>query len=395
MPQKTKQKNGNKSCLYLIGGIVLGIVLALGGAFLVNLVMQPQVGQVFSNVVTTFEPDNPAAMTGQAAQTNPTAAPRGTVIADRVQAAQLAPDGQSLVTARTSGTETEIMLYTLRVEDNLSSSSRLLRHISDTRINELIFHPNGQHLTVTTPVGLRVISTLQSNFGAEQRRDDGYQHAAYSPNGNYLAIAGSGNGIRLLDASNFDLLGSYISDAQVRGIAFNTQNEIALITHSNDETLLNIFDVQTLMNNNPPQISYPVDRSAIFDMAFHPDGRWLVIAGYEGATAIDITTNERSAYPFDVERIHTVAFSEDGSWLAFGGGSSGSGEAFLQAMRWNQQEMIPPEPDYFTPIVFSGHDHIISDVAFNGNNRLLSSGYDGSVRLWDVSSGTELSQMRL
>jgi WD40 repeat protein len=393
MPQKPKLKNEQKPRLYLIGGVALGVVLALGAMLLFAFLMRPQVGQVYSNVVT-FEADNSAAVTGQAAA-NATAAPRGTVIADRIQAAQLAPDGESLVTARTTGTETDITLHTLRVENNLSSNSRLLRRISDTRINELIFHPNGRHLVITTPVGLRVISTMDSNFGAEQRRDDGYQHAAYSSGGNYLAIAGSGNGIRLLDASNFDLLGSYITDAQIRGMAFNTQNQIALLTGSDDGTMLHIFDVQALINDETPQISYQVDRSAVFDMAFHPDGRWLVIAGYEGATAIDITTNERSAYPFEVERIHAVAFSDDGNWLVFGGGSSGTGEAFLQAMRWNQQNMIPPEPDYFTPIVFSGHEHIISDVAFSGNERLLSSGYDGSVRLWDVSSGAELSQMRL
>ena len=394
MPQKPKIKNEQKSRLYLIGGVALGVVLALGAMLLFAFLMRPQVGQVYSDVVTA-EVDNPAAMTGQAAS-NPTAAPRGTVIADRIQAAQLAPDGQSLVTARTTGTETAITLHTLRVEDNLSSDSQLLRRISDTSINELTFHPNGQHLIVTTPAGLRVISTMPTNFGTEQRRDDGYQHAAYSLDGNYLAIAGSGNGIRLLDASNFDLLGSYITDAQVRGIAFNSQNKIALITHDDDDgTLLHIFDVQMLINGEKPQISYQLEQPVVFDMAFHPDGSWLVIAGYEGATAINITTNERSAYPFDVERIHAVAFSDDGSWLAFGGGSSGSGEAFLQAVRWNQQGMIPPEPDYFTPIVFSGHDHIISEVAFSGDNRLLSSGYDGSVRLWDVQSGMELSQMRL
>jgi WD40 repeat protein len=400
MPQKPKLKNEQKPRLYLIGGIALGIVLAIAGMLLVSTLVRPATGQVFSSVITELDTTAPArSVTEQSVQTNPTVAPQATVIADRILKSQLSPDGQRLAIARTTGTETTVTLHTLRVTDNLSSDERLLRRI-DARVNDLLFHPNGQHMVITTRTDLRVLSLMESNFSAEQYRDAGYTHAAYSPDGNYLAIAGDGNGIRLLDASNFDLRGHYISDARVLGLAFNSRNQIALITPTDQNSAqINIFDVTTLINANgdnmsAPQITYPIQRTTILDMDFHPDGDWLVIAGYAGATAINITRYETSIYPFDVERVHSVAFSDDGDWLVFGGGSSGTGEALLQAVRWNQSGVIPPDPSFYEPVIFNGHTHIISDVAFTANNRLISASYDGSVRLWDVSSGMALSQMR-
>ena len=128
----------------------------------------------------------------------------------------------------------------------------------------------------------------------------------------------------------------------------------------------------------------------LFALDFHPDGEWLVVGGVGTGFVLHVSGDGRAFYELAAENIYDVAFSHDGTQLAFAGGSSGSGIAFLEVVRWDDGQPLPPDPAYYEPVQFVGHQHAVFDVAFTPDGNLLSASGDGTVRLWNVESGEVL-----
>jgi len=81
-------------------------------------------------------------------------------------------------------------------------------------------------------------------------------------------------------------------------------------------------------------------------------------------------------------RVTSVVFSPDGRYLAVGtdGGSS------VQLIDTNSWQVIR---------TFEGHTWGVNSVAFSPDGRLLASGsFDGTIRLWDVATGSEVRTLK-
>jgi WD40 repeat protein len=379
---KRKRQDGKNPALYLIGGLVIGgLLTALLGAGLFFTGAQHTTAPL--PTLLPLQPTSTPLLVEQSVEIQPT------IIAHRVFSASLAPDGRYLATIVQEEADTAIYLAELSVPRNLTGTQRYTLHREPGIFNRVILSPAGDKLVVTSEFdnGRTLIFDVQTRALLETLSP--YSHAAFSADGTLLALAGNADGLRILDGSTLELISSQqLADPYLGGLAFNNRHQLAVAT-LNQIQIWNALDLQQAPN------LYPSAESNIYDIAFQPDGNWLAVA-YDGfVQLINITNSERRHYAFAPFRIHSVAFSADGSWLAAGGGDSGLGDGRLFALRMLQNDTIPPDPNYYDVLEFAGNNHIVTDVTFTPDGLLLSAAWDGSVRLWDVTTGQEISRLQL
>jgi WD40 repeat protein len=121
--------------------------------------------------------------------------------------------------------------------------------------------------------------------------------------------------------------------------------------------------------------------------AFSPDGRWLAIAP-QGAGTIELWN------PRTVERlrvldtagavVHQIVFAPDGKRVA----------AILESAAEDGSVRVWGVADGEAEAVLAGHERGAVGLAFNTDGaRLLTTSGDGTVRLWEVTSGRRLLEI--
>ena len=115
---------------------------------------------------------------------------------------------------------------------------------------------------------------------------------------------------------------------------------------------------------------------SVNSVAFSPDGKMLASGGSDGMIIVwDTERWEKLKSLQHKGSINSVAFSPDGKMLAGGG---------VRVTIWNTNTWTKLKE-------FDGHSNSINSVAFSKREMLLASGSaDGSIIVWDISTGNKM-----
>jgi WD40 repeat protein len=374
-----RQPFQERSYLYLAIGILIGIILAAIAfvSFFMIAGSETQLSQVIYEPIsaTPF----PLTINGQGMQA--TVLPMPTVVANRIQSAKISPDGNWIAAIKVDNNISTIFLNPLDGGDLLAPL-----YSEQGYYNHVIFSPDGHYLIATveqfTGPGDALLFDVQTREIVA--RFSQIQVAAFSTDSKNLALVSANTGIRIMDTATQNLIASLQFDAEiVQAVAYSTRNQIAVAADSQ----VKVYHVDSL--SAPPSI-ITLNSSFIYNVAFHPDGEHLAIAGENMVQIINLSDETRTYIGFESPQIFALAFSQDGEQLAVGGGNSGIGEARLMVFRWNQAGTLSPDPNYYVPITLSAHNHVVMDVTFTPDDNLLSASWDGTVRLWNLETQSEI-----
>ncbi len=289
-----------------------------------------------------------------------------------------------------------------------------------TRIWSVAVHPNGRLLLSGSNDSMLKLWNPRNGQSLRTLRAScvGVKCVTYSPDGQTLATGGDDKGVRLWDRASgtcrqrwaehngwiWDLafspdgryLASASGDATLRvwevatgrchqwlkghinfvfAVAFDPTG--TWVASGSDDQTARLWDVQTgdCLHTWPHQ-------GQVWAVAFHPNAQHLATAGcHRGVWVWDLTTGEAVhcfEHPGTVS--HGVAFSPDGTWVAMG---QANGEVML--WHWPSRRRHS----------CLDHQSRVWSVAFSADSQYLaSSGFDHTVKIWDLATGQCIQVLR-
>ena len=206
---------------------------------------------------------------------------------------------------------------------------------------------------------------------------------AYSPNGRYLAAAGSA-GIWIYDMAIHQEVALLTGNmGPVSDVAFSPDGR-TIVSGSNDGSVW-VWDVKTGKRKQ----ALPTEQEWVSSVAFSPDGKIIASGGAcmeglcPGITLLDSQTGERLKSFGGGDTTLSMCFSPDGKVLA------SSGDEWDSNIRlWDVQtgELIKTLKKRTAFEDFEGRD--VNSVVFSPDGNTIASGSgNGTIRLWNAHTG--------
>jgi WD40 repeat protein/DNA-binding SARP family transcriptional activator len=285
------------------------------------------------------------------------------------------PDGERIAV---SGGDRSVVVFDLNTgEIDLTITGH------DFHIPRFVWSPDGTRIATSSNDGTTRIWDASSGEEIEAlpRQRSPMSGIAFSPDGSRLATGTWGATVHVWDVdAREELLMLAGHTAEVTGVAFTPDGD-RLLTAGMDETT-RLWDVSPTGARSWVTVQSPALRFS--GVAFSPDGtRFAVPRQDAGVTIHDVTTGgtlaELEGHDATIVR---VAYSPDGRLLAGVAGSS--------ATRRDANHEVPVW-DLATGRLhrtLAGHGSEVVAVSFSPDGgRLVTGGYDTTVRVWDVSTG--------
>jgi WD40 repeat protein/serine/threonine protein kinase len=327
-------------------------------------------------------------------------------------AVTFSPDGRSVLVGSHDGT---VRLWEASTGEPLPGSP-VLRHTEE--VQGAIFSPDGRTIaTVLNGTKALLYSALDGSLIRELPHGKGVAAIAYSPDGRIVATTGLDQNVKQWDAETGRALHPIVRhDREARKVAFSHDgnwllsggadqkarvweaetgrsvavlrhfDEVrAVIGHPRDRGLVatacgdgkaRLWDV-----SNGQVLREFTHREIVWDLAFSPDGRYVLTGSGDGTARLWETDSGRSVGPPLAHRdaVRAVAFSPDGLMLAT---ASYDGSVRL----WGVSQGRSPSREF-------RHGGPIQAAAFSPDGSLIvTAGNDGTARRWLTSNTAELGK---
>ena len=238
-----------------------------------------------------------------------------------------------------------------------------------------------------------------------------------SPDGKTLAVAGGAPGrsgeVKLIDPASGTITRTLVTTPDVMlALAFSTDGQ--RLACGGTDNSIHVFEVA----GGKQDLRIEAHADWVLDVAFSRDGKWLASASRDKtARIIEVKSGEsEQTYAGHGEPVFTVAFTGDDKrvlstardrelhlWsvsdakkLGEAGGSEGEAlrllvsgtKAFTAGADGRVRSFKVGEKKPEPLAVFEGHRDAVYGLArHEATHRLVSSSYDGEVRVWDTESG--------
>jgi WD40 repeat protein len=251
------------------------------------------------------------------------------------------------------------------------------------RIEAVTFSPNGQHLASGTSSGIEIWDPATGLLKQSLLKSHAIQSIAYSPYSQFLACGARDGIIWILNPFTGLLehtLEGHLPPTMKDGHP-NFQGSIGSVAYSPDGQLLasgacdgtiKLWDPATGALKQTLEASSLGD--AVFGVSFSPDGQLLASADQGARVKLcDPTIGALKCNLIDVGHRHPVAFSLNGKLLASGKNN------VIEVWDVSTSQLIS---------TLEGHLGWIPSVTFSPDGQLLAPGAtDNTIRLWDSATG--------
>ncbi|MEM9004328.1 MAG: TIR domain-containing protein [Cyanobacteria bacterium P01_F01_bin.86] len=280
------------------------------------------------------------------------------------------------------------------LEPNLHSKATTALHDATLKLrerNRLEGHEGAVYSLAFSPDGQQLVSVGQDrtirfwNINQNDNHQTGFSHqeevvtVAYSADGDYIATGSSDGSVKLWKPD-----GSFAKtlprphDGQVIRVAFSPGGQY-LISASNDGKLhlwnrQDGFRQPTVLNHG----------AAISNVAFSPYGSLIASTDFKGGIYLWNRSGALVQQLQHAGEIYAVQFSPDGNLLAVAGTRKGETTRTIGDIEiWQRSRKLSQRFDEFSPLIFSGHDGPVYELAFSSDSALLASASgDGTAKLW-------------
>jgi WD40 repeat protein/serine/threonine protein kinase len=272
----------------------------------------------------------------------------------------------------------------------LCHPERLSAEVPARSISAIAFSPDGHR--IATGSGGNFLAPTRHSTVALWDRETGQPRLpspatsnvvwslAFSPDGSRLAVGGASPQVEVREANSGDVLWAKHEPKlpQAMSVAFSPDGK-TLAVGFGKYSRLDVFEV-TLYEVATGQAmwTFPGPKGGVNDLAFHPDGRHLAVAGSGVVEVWDVVGHTKvHELRGHSKWIYCLAFSPDGKWLATGG--------------WDRTVKLRDAATGEEKLTIFGHDGFVLDLAFSPDGRsLASASEDRSGRLWEVPSGRQI-----
>ena len=270
----------------------------------------------------------------------------------------LSPDGAQLAVATGIG----VWLYNAKTGAEIA----LLTGHTD-RVTSVAYSPNGKTLTSASyrEIHLWDPSTQQQKTTFEHM---GSESIAYSPNSRRLAV-GRWQGVDILHVQTGDQKLSLSGHtSHVNLLAFSSDGKrLATAARHDQDKVIRVWNANT--GKLLQTLKHP---ERIISMTLSPDGKTLISGSEDRRIRLWDTRTGKNTQTVDMG-IETLTYSPDGSKIAVA-----THEILLLNAKTAQLQQT-----------FSGHTNGIYRVVFSSDgSTLVSASWDGTIRLWNTSTGS-------
>ncbi len=307
-----------------------------------------------------------------------------------VISAAFSPDGTQIVTSGADGT---VRIWNARTQQDLTLIGGHANWVTSAA-----FSPDGKQ--VVTASADHTARIWNVDTGQETQVLTGHTDLTtsprYSPDGKYVVTASTDNSARIWDATTGLIVRVLTGHTgAVYSAAFNSDGR-QIITASGDHSA-RIWDAGT--GQEVLQISGHTNE--VNSAAFSPDGTQIVTAGADGTARLwDVKSGQEvrqltqpsgcvamvNSYPC---RFLTAAYSPNGKLIAASVEDEdidiSNGHGWVGIWDARSGHIVRQ---------LSGHSGLVFSVVYSSDGKLVATASDdGTIRIWDVSSGQEMRRL--